>query len=125
MPFAIDDQQLIVGSLTIEDALNLPADDTITAATWTAVDSTDDGTDVTVVAGDASSGTSDGNLNTVTVQASGTGLGAVSITGEITTASGASLLFTDTGTVNGGAAASVGVAWGTAAPIPAPANPEG
>jgi hypothetical protein len=119
MPFAIDDQELSVGVLTLEDAVDLPADDTITGATWSAVDTTDDGTDVTVVAGDASSGTSDGNLSAVTVQATGTGLGTVAITGTITTASGATLLFTDTGTVNGGPAASVGASWGAPVAIPA------
>lgn len=119
MPFAINDQQLVVGGLSLADALNLPADDSITAATWTSADTTDAGTDVTVVAGDASSGTSDGNLSSVTVQATGTGVGSVAITGNITTASGASLIFTDTGSVNGGPAASVGVNWGApAAAVP-------
>ena len=118
MPFVITDSQLIVGALAELDSLGLPADDTITSATWTSVDTTDAGTDVTVVAGDASSGTNDGNLNSVTVSATGTGEGTVSITGTIGTASGASLLVTDTGTVNGGPAASVGVTWGAAAAIP-------
>lgn len=113
MPFTIDDQQLVVGALSLEDALNLPADDTITSASWTSVDTTDSGTDVTVVAGDASSGTNDNNVAAVTVTASGTGVGTVSITGTIGTASGASLIVTDTGQVNGGPAATVGVAWGS------------
>lgn len=119
MPFTITDQQLVVGAISLEDAVDLPADDTITSAVWSSVDSTDSGTDVTVVAGDASSGTSDGDLNSVTVQASGTGEGAVVITALIGTASGASLVYTDTGQVNGGAAASVAVGWGTPAAIPA------
>jgi hypothetical protein len=123
MPFVITDQELVVGALTLEDALNLPADDTITSATWSAVDTTDSGTDVTVVAGDASSGTNDGNVASVTVSATGTGEGTVSITGTIGTASGASLLVTDTGTVNGGPAATVGVTWGSPAAIPAPPAP--
>jgi len=46
--------------------LELAADDTITSAAWTTTDSTDAGTDVTVVSGDASSGTNDGNLAAVT-----------------------------------------------------------
>lgn len=119
-PFTIDDQQLVVGDLSLTDALGLDADDSITSADWTAVDTTDDGTDVTVVAGDNSSGTNDGDLTKVTVQASGTGVGAVSVTGTIGTASGASLLVTDTGQVNGGPAATVGVSFGEAQPIPAP-----
>jgi hypothetical protein len=112
MPFTIDDQQLIVGDLASTDALGLAADDAITSADWTTVDTTDAGTDVTVVAGDASSGTSDGDLTKVTVSATGTGVGAVSVTGTIGYASGASLLTTDTGQVNGGPAATVGVSWG-------------
>jgi hypothetical protein len=118
MPFVIDDQQLVVGALSLTDALNLPADDTITSAAWTTTDSTDAGTDVTVVSGDASSGTNDGNLAAVTVTATGTGEGAVVVTGTIGTASGASLLFTDTGQVNGGPAATVGVGWGSPVAIP-------
>lgn len=121
MPFAIDDQELIVGALTVGlDAAGLPADDSIASAAWTAVDTTDAGTDVTVVTGDASSGTSDGDATKVTVQATGTGEGSVSIQGVLTMASGASLLVTDTGQVNGGPAVSASVSWGTAAPIPAP-----
>lgn len=119
-PFAITDQQLVVGTLDPLDALGLAADDTITSATWTATDTTDAGTDVTVVAGDNSTGTNDGNLDSVTVQATGTGVGSVAVTGTIDFASGASLLVNDTGSVNGGPAASVGVTWGAAAPIPAP-----
>ena len=111
MPFTITDQQSDVGELSLTDAVNLPTDDTITSATWTSTDTTDDGTDVTVQAGDASSGTSDGDLTKVTVTATGTGEGTVSITGTLGTASGASLLVTDTGTVNGGPAASVSVNW--------------
>ena len=122
-PFVIDDAQLIVGDLSLTDSLGLAADDTITSADWSAVDTTDAGTDVTVQSGDASSGTSDGDLTKVTVSATGTGEGAVSVTGTIGTASGASLLVTDTGQVNGGPAASVGVSWGTPAAVPAPAPP--
>jgi hypothetical protein len=121
MPFQIDDQQLSVGVLAETDALGLAADDTITDAEWTSVDTTDAGTDVTVSAGDSSSGTSDGDLTKVTVQATGTGVGSVAITGTITFASGAVLLFTDSGSVNGGPAASVGATWGPATAIPAPA----
>jgi hypothetical protein len=112
MPFAITDQQLIVGALAELDTLGLAADDAITSATWSTTDTLDAGTDVTVVPGDASSGTSDGNMNSVTVKATGTGVGTVALIGTIVTASGASLLVTDTGTVNGGPAASVGVTWG-------------
>jgi hypothetical protein len=118
MPFTIDDQQLVVGDLVLTDAVGQPADDTITSATWTAVDTTDAGTDVSVVAGDNSTGTNDGDLTKVTVQATGTGVGAVSVTGTIGTASGASLLVTDTGQVNGGPAATVGVTWGAAQATP-------
>lgn len=120
MAFEINDQQLTVGALSLEDALGLAADDTITSADWTTTDTTDAGTDVTVVAGDNSSGTNDGDLTKVTVQATGTGVGTVAITGTIGTASGASLIVTDTGSVNGGPAASVGVSWGAPAAIPAP-----
>jgi hypothetical protein len=120
MPFAIDDQQLIVGQLSLVDAANLPADDTIASAVWTTTDTTDAGTDVTVSPGDSSSGVSDGNMAAVTVQATGTGEGSVAVTGTVTTASGATLLVTDTGTVNGGPAATVGVTWGSPAAIPPP-----
>jgi hypothetical protein len=119
MPFTINDQELVVGDLSLTDALGLAADDTITSATWAAVDTTDAGTDVAVEAGDASSGTSDGDLTKVTVSATGTGVGAVSVTGTIGTSSGASLLVTDTGQVNGGPAATVGITWGAPAPKPA------
>lgn len=123
MPFEITDQQLDVGSLNVTDAVGLPDNDTIVDAQWSAVDTTDADTDVTVSAGDSSSGTSDGDLTKVTVAATGTGLGTVSVTGTLTFASGAVLLVTDTGTVNGGPAASVGVSWGTpAAPTPPPAQ---
>lgn len=123
MPFAITDSQLVVGTLNLTDLAGLAADDTVTSATWTSVDTADAGTDVTVVAGDNSSGTNDNNLGAVTVQASGTGVGAVSITGTIGTASGASLLVTDTGTVNGGPAATVGVTFAEPVAIPAAAPP--
>jgi hypothetical protein len=118
MPFTIDDAQLVVGDLALTDAAGLPADDTITSATWTSTDTTDAGTDVSVEAGDASSGTSDGDLTKVTVSATGTGVGTVSVTGTIGTASGASLLVTDTGQVNGGPAAAVGITWGAPAAKP-------
>lgn len=120
MDFEINDQQLIVGQLAELDAVGLPDDDTLVSADWAAVDTTDDGTDVTVVSGDASSGTSDGNLNSVTVQATGTGEGTVAITGTLTFASGAVVLATANGTVNGGPAASASVTFGDAQAIPTP-----
>jgi hypothetical protein len=122
MPAVINDQQLVVGDLSLTDALGLAADDSITSADWTAVDTTDAGTDVTVQAGDASSGASDGDLNKVTVSATGTGVGTASVTGTIGTASGASLLVVDTVQVNGGPAATVGVTWGDPQAQPAPAG---
>jgi hypothetical protein len=121
MPFSIKDSEMIVGTLSLDDVAGLPTNDTITGATWATTDIADAGTDVTIATGDSSSGTNDGALNKVTVTATGTALGTVSVTGTITTASGASLLVADTGTVNGGPAATVGIAWGTAAPKTAPA----
>jgi hypothetical protein len=118
MPFTITDAELVVGDISLTDKAGLPADDPITAASWTSADTTDAGTDVSVVYGDASSGTSDGDLTKVTVSATGTGEGDVSITGTLTTASGATVTVTDTGTVNGGAAVSGSVAWGAPAAKP-------
>jgi hypothetical protein len=120
MPSSISDQQLVVGTFAELDVLNLPADDAITAvAPFTVSDVDDAGTDVTVVSGDASSGTSDGNLNTFTVQATGTGVGEVTYSTTVTTASGASLPFSDTATVNGGSASSIAASYGTPQAIPA------
>jgi hypothetical protein len=118
MSFEITDQQLVVGTLTFEDVIDLPADDTVASASWTSADSTDASTDVTVVAGDASSGTNDGDLSAFTVSATGAGEGAVAITGTLVMASGNTVIFSDTGTVNGGAAVSAAATYGSPQAIP-------
>ncbi len=111
----INDQEAIVGHLNLEDAVNLPAGDSIAGASWTA-----DNTDVTVGPGDTSKTSPDGGVvdpTKVTASASGTALGLANLVGTLTTASGATVIVDAQVTVNGGPATQAAVAFDAAQPV--------